>query len=65
MSGSEVLKSIEIELTRARNMAEHADFGVLCYLIDMAISEAKSKTYSNGGEKSTPRGRNIRSLTTT
>jgi hypothetical protein len=65
MAGSEVLKSIEIELTRARNMAEHADYDVLCYLIDMAISEAKSKAYPNGGDKSTPRGRNIRSLTTT
>ncbi len=65
MSGSEVLKSIEIELTRARNLAEHADYGVLRYLIDMAISEAKSNAYRNGGDKGPPRGHNIRSLTTT
>jgi hypothetical protein len=65
MLSSEVLSSIETELTRARNMAEHADFDVLCYLIDMAISEVKSKAYSNGDDKDPPHGHNIRSLTTT
>lgn len=50
MSGSEILKLVQIELTRARNMAEHlaerADDGFLLYLIDMAILEVKRKARS-------------------
>ena len=65
MLSSEVSRSIETELTRARNMAERADCGVLCYLIDMAISEVKSKAYSDGDDKDAPHRHNIRSLTTT
>lgn len=48
MSRSEMLDLIEIELTRARNMAEHPGDDVLRYLIDMAILEARSKNCSQG-----------------
>ncbi len=37
---------IEIELTRVRKMAEHADNGFLLYLIDIAIIEANAKARS-------------------
>jgi len=43
-----MLELIEIELTRARDMAEHPDDDVLRYLIDMAILEARSKNRSQG-----------------
>lgn len=51
MPSSEMLKLIEIELSRARNMAEHADDGFLLYLIDMAILEVKRKARSGGSER--------------
>ena len=35
---------VEIELTRVRKMAEHADDPLLTYLIDMAIIQANAKT---------------------
>ncbi len=37
---------IEIELTRVRRMAEHADDRFLLYLIDIAIIEANAKARS-------------------
>jgi hypothetical protein len=48
VSRSDMLELIEIELTRARNMAEHPGADVLRYLIDMAILEARSKNRSQG-----------------
>ncbi len=41
-----MLDLIEIELTRVRRMAEHADDGFLLYLIDMAILEANRRARS-------------------
>jgi hypothetical protein len=38
-----MLDLIEIELTRVRKMAEHADDEFLLYLIDIAIIEANTK----------------------
>jgi hypothetical protein len=64
VSRSETLQLIEIELTRARKMAEGPGDEVLRYLIDMAILEATSKNDSRGGstesrrEFSTPISRN-------
>lgn len=49
VSRSEMLELIEIELTKARKMAERPGDEVLCYLIDMAILEARSKNRSEGG----------------
>jgi hypothetical protein len=43
-----MLDLIEIELTRVRRMAEHADDGFLLYLLDMAILEANSRARSKG-----------------
>ena len=43
-----MLDLIEIELTRVRRMAEHADDGFLLYLIDMAILEANRRCRSMG-----------------
>jgi hypothetical protein len=43
-----MLKLIETELSSARNKASHPDDGVLRYLIDMAIQEARSKGRSRG-----------------
>jgi hypothetical protein len=37
-----MLQSIELELTKARELAEQKGHSVLCYLIDMAILEARS-----------------------
>ena len=37
-----MLPSIELELTKARELAERNGHSVLCYLIDMAILEVKS-----------------------
>ena len=37
-----MLKSIELELTKARELAEQMGHSVLCYLIEMAILEARS-----------------------
>lgn len=48
MSGSQMLDLIEIELTRVRRMAEHADDGFLLYLLDMAILEANRRARSKG-----------------
>jgi hypothetical protein len=64
VSRSEMLQLIEIELTRARKLAERPGDEVLCYLIDMAILEARSKDRFQGGagddrkEFSTPIDRN-------
>jgi hypothetical protein len=41
-----MLDLIEIELTRVRRMAEHADDGFLLYLLDMAILEASRRARS-------------------
>jgi hypothetical protein len=41
-----MLDLIEIELTRVRRMAEHADDGFLLYLLDMAILEANRRARS-------------------
>ncbi len=45
MANLEILKLVQIELSNARNMAEHAaecpEDGFLLYLIDMAILEVK------------------------
>lgn len=38
-----MLDLIQIELTRVRRMAEHADDGFLLYLLDMAILEANRR----------------------
>jgi hypothetical protein len=46
--GLQMLDLIEIELTRVRRMAEHADDGFLLYLLDMAILEANSRARSKG-----------------
>ena len=43
-----MLDLIEIELTRVRRMAEHADDGFLLYLLDMAILEANRRARSLG-----------------
>ncbi len=37
-----MLQSIELELTKAHELAKQNGHSVLCYLIDMAILEAKS-----------------------
>jgi hypothetical protein len=42
----DMLDLIEIELTRVRRMAEHADDGFLLYLLDMAILEANQRARS-------------------
>jgi hypothetical protein len=43
MSSFEVRKSIEVELTRIRRIAEQANNDYLLYYIDIAISEAGGK----------------------
>ena len=43
-----MLDLIEIELTRVRRMAEHANDGFLLYLLDMAILEANRRARSRG-----------------
>jgi len=48
VSGSHMLDLIEIELTRVRRMAEHADDGFLLYLLDMAILEANRRARDKG-----------------
>jgi hypothetical protein len=40
---TEMLERIEIELTRIRKMAEHADDGFLLYLLDMALLEVNHR----------------------
>lgn len=37
-----MLQSIELDLTKARELAKQNGYSVLCYLIDMAILEARS-----------------------
>ena len=55
MASSEILTLVQIELSNARNMAEHADDGFLLYLIDMAILEVKRKSCSGErGSQSIP-----------
>lgn len=44
-----MLDLIEIELTRVRRMAEHADDDFLLYLLDMAILEANRRARSIDG----------------
>jgi hypothetical protein len=51
MSRAEILKSIEAELSRVRDMASRANESILLYLIDMAILEVKSKIPSGGDER--------------
>jgi hypothetical protein len=46
-----MLPSIEIELTRARELAEQKGYSVLCYLIDMAILEARNVASSEINQK--------------
>jgi len=43
MSSFELRKSIEVELTKIRRIAEQADNDYLLYYIDIAISEAGGK----------------------
>ena len=42
MARSNIVRSIESELSSVRNFAEHAHESVLLYLIDMAILEVQS-----------------------
>ncbi len=55
MASSEILELVQIELRRARNMAEHAaegaEPGFLLYLIDMAILEAKCESRSSDADR--------------
>jgi len=48
-----MLDLIEIELTRVRRMAEHADDGFLLYLLDMAILEANRRARSIAENRAT------------
>jgi len=51
MSRSEILKSIEVELSTVRDMAERANESILVYLVDMAILEVQSKMPTKNGER--------------
>ena len=51
MSRSEILRLIEVELGRVRDMAERANESILVYLVDMAILEVQSKIPTNSGKK--------------
>jgi hypothetical protein len=51
-SSETILELVEIELSRVRKLAEPACDGVLLYLIDMAILEAK-RASSVANEEST------------
>jgi hypothetical protein len=55
---------VEIELKRIRNMAEQADDGLLLYLIDMAIWEAKRKASFSSGKGSAVVTPNLEELPT-
>lgn len=46
-----MLDLIEIELTRVRRMAEHANDDFLLYLLDMAILEANRRARSIAGSR--------------
>ena len=50
-----MFKSIEMQLTKARSMAERADEPMLLYLIDVAIIEAKALSSNNSLEALIPR----------
>ena len=52
-----MLDLIEIELTRIRRMAEHADDGFLLYLLDMAILEANRRSRSRSEGRDSSAGR--------
>ncbi|HKN27793.1 MAG TPA: hypothetical protein VJY34_07865 [Roseiarcus sp.] len=56
-----MLDLIEIELTRVRRMAEHADDGFLLYLLDMAILEANRRARALG-ENRAGEGEQVRRL---
>ena len=45
---TETLSLIESELGKVRKLADRADENVLCYLIDLAIAEAKSEARPAG-----------------
>ena len=55
LASSEVFKLVQIELRKARDMAEHAaegaEDGFLLYLIDMAILEAKRESPSGDADR--------------
>jgi hypothetical protein len=48
VSRVDIMKLIEVELCKARDMAGHPDNAVLRYLIDLAILEARAKQTSPG-----------------
>ncbi len=52
MSRSETLKLVETYLSRARDMVQRSDDDVLCYLIDVAISETQGLMDSGNSEAS-------------
>jgi hypothetical protein len=53
VKGSEIiLESLRTELNKLRRMAEQIDSGVLTYLIDLAILEMNSASYSVVEDKS-------------
>jgi len=47
---TETLLLIESELSKVRKLADRADEDVLCYLIDLAIAEAKSEARPVGDQ---------------
>jgi hypothetical protein len=51
MSRSDILRSIETELSSVRDMAERANESILLYLIDMAILEVQSKMPTGSGKR--------------
>ena len=55
----EMLDLIEIELTRVRRMAEHADDDFLLYLLDMAILEANRRARSIAGSPASAESRRL------
>jgi hypothetical protein len=46
-----MLQSIELELSKARELAKQNGHSFLCYLIDMAILEARSVASSEISQK--------------
>lgn len=57
MSRSETLKLVETYLSRARGMMQRPDDEVLCYLIDVALSETQDLLDSENSETQTQRRR--------
>jgi hypothetical protein len=51
---TETLSLIERELSKIRKLADRADEDVLCYLIDLAIAEAKSQARPAGYKETRP-----------